>query len=329
MTAAIPSVSAPCPGRTVAASRSMQRALEDARRIGQLGIPVLISGETGTGKEIIARTIHQARGPRRPYMDVNCAAMPNEMVDGLLFGYQRGAYTGALVDTQGFVEAASDGVLYLDELCSLPLPSQAKLLRLLENGTFRRLGEVGVRHMACQVVASVQEPAASLALAGRLRSDLYHRMAVGLIELRPLRDRPDDLLSLARQFASDAGHSLTDEAMTLLQAYAWPGNVRELRACITRAILRSDGARIAASDISRSLPFHQPGAGRTRAGAERRQLLEIAASCAWDMRRVATRMQVSVSTAYRRFRELGLRPREARRLFHRAGWPDAPTDSAG
>jgi transcriptional regulator with PAS, ATPase and Fis domain len=211
---------------------------------------VLITGETGTGKELAARAIHEGSPRRRgPMVTVNCATIPDDLAESTLFGHRRGAFTGALQDQHGLVDQAHGGTLFLDELGELPLSMQAKLLRLLENGETRAVGETGTRRVDLRIVAATHRDLEAMAAEGRFCADLYYRLSGVPIELLPLRDRQGDAEWLFRYFLADnarrqgvAEPRLTARALGVLRRYRWPGNVRELRQLAERLVIFHAGS---------------------------------------------------------------------------------------
>ena len=206
---------------------------------------VLLLGETGTGKELIARGLHQASGRAdKPWVVVNCAAIPEALLESELFGYARGAFTGAVQPRTGRIQAAHTGTLFLDEIGELPLALQSKLLRFLQEGELQRLGSNEPQKVDVRVVAATNQDLLARVEAGQFRRDLYYRLAVFPIELQPLRTRPADIVPLARhclrQLLAEvpgAAAQLSPEAMDLLERYPWPGNVRELQHAVERALI--------------------------------------------------------------------------------------------
>lgn len=228
---------------------AMRRVLEEARRAAEASVSVLITGETGTGKEVLARFIHKC-GPRadKPFVPINCAAVPDTMLESELFGYEAGAFTGANKRKQGLVEIADGGVLFLDEISSMPVEMQAKLLRMLEEREVRRMGGVKWLPVDIQVIAASNRDLKAMIAEGKFREDLYYRLKVLDLHLPPLRERREDIPALVgffvRQMAPRMGkqvHDVTPRALAALKAYHWPGNIRELRNAIERALLFCDG----------------------------------------------------------------------------------------
>ncbi len=227
---------------------AMHRLLDDARRAAQVGVSVLITGETGTGKEVLARFIHQ-HSPRaeKPFVPINCAAIPEDLLESELFGHEPGAFTDAKARKTGLIEAADGGVLFLDEIASMPLAMQAKLLRVLEERTVRRVGGTRWMPVDVQVIAASNRDLKQMIAEGTFREDLYYRLRVVELRIPPLRERRDDIPQLVGHFLREASlrmnrpvEGTTERALSALQAYHWPGNIRELKHVIERAVLFCD-----------------------------------------------------------------------------------------
>ncbi len=241
--AAAPAADIPRPAHAaiVGSSAAMQDVYKQIGRVSQCDAAVLIQGSTGTGKELVARAIHDYSARRgRPFVAVNCGALPEHLVESELFGYQRGAFTGAAADKPGRFESASGGTLLLDEVGDLPLAAQVKLLRFLDSQTIERLGSVQSIKLDVRILAATNRDLHQAIEAGRFRSDLYYRLAVIQIQLPSLSQRRDDILPLARHFLCDLAGSgrvpaISEPAGRLLEQYPWPGNVRELRNAIEHA----------------------------------------------------------------------------------------------
>ena len=243
-------------GPLVARSAPIRRALEVADRAAQANLPVLLLGETGSGKEVFARRIHD-RSPRvrAPLTSVNCGALPQHLVESSLFGHEQGAFTGADRCNLGIFEVASGGTVFLDEVGELPLGAQAALLRVLETQKVTRVG--GTRELAVdvRVVAATHRDLSSMCRSGAFRWDLFFRLNVLTLELPPLRERREDIAPLATRFLSAALPShrrlrgFDEEAVEALMVYSWPGNVRELKNAVERAVVVSDGDLIARRDL--------------------------------------------------------------------------------
>lgn len=236
------------PAFIIGKSQAMQETLAQAQRAASTSVSVLITGETGTGKEVLAQFIHRA-GPRsnKQFIAINCAAIQNTMLESELFGYEAGAFTGAERRKHGLMEVADNGVLFLDEIASMPLDIQAKLLRALEERAFRRVGGTTLIKVDVQIIAASNRDLMSMIHNGQFREDLYYRLKVVDLHLPPLRERQSDIPDLVGFFVRELnprlGLNITDitpRAMDALVNYRWPGNIRELKNAIERAMLFSD-----------------------------------------------------------------------------------------
>jgi len=234
----------------VGTSEPMRAVYELIQRVGPSKASVLITGETGTGKELAARALHHA-SPRRDklFVPINCAAIPADILESELFGYEKGAFTGAVKERVGKFELADGGTIFLDELTEMPLPLQAKLLRVLQENTIERLGGNRVIELDLRVIAATNRDPLESVREGTLREDLYYRVNVFSIELPPLRARTEDIAGLVKHFIVKHGHStattrLTPQALERLRDYDWPGNVRELENMVERALILSGGGEL-------------------------------------------------------------------------------------
>ena len=255
--------------RVVGQSRQWKDVLAQAARVAQTETTVLLTGESGTGKEVIARFIHH--GSRRvhgPFVAINCAALPDQLLESELFGHERGAFTGAVAAKPGRIEQAGGGVLFLDEVGEMALAVQAKLLRVLEEREFQRLGSTRVLHADIRVIAATNRDLHAAMRRGEFREDLYYRLGVFEIALPPLRDRLDDISDLADSFLEEIGETvgrpaagIAREARDQLLAYSWPGNVRELRNAIERAVILADGGYIRSEHLPVTTPRTPPPTG--------------------------------------------------------------------
>ena len=234
-------------------SGNFKEVIEMTRRIADSDVPVLIEGESGTGKELFAKALHYwSSRSEEPFVPVNSGALPEHLLESELFGHVRGAFTGASQDKKGLVEAAKGGTLFLDELGEMPLALQVKLLRFLETGEFRRVGDVRERHVTVRVVAATNRDMEKEVTEGRFREDLYYRLNVVKLTIPPLRERKGDLPALIDYFigkTKDTSKRLSADAFGALQHYDFPGNVRELSHLIERGVLLSKGSLIEAEDL--------------------------------------------------------------------------------
>lgn len=241
-------------GAPIAASPAMREVLEMAGRLGVEVLPVILQGETGSGKEVVARFIHSS-GPRksRPMVCVNCAAIPASLVESTLFGHERGAFTGAAQQHKGVFEVADGGTLFLDEIGELPLPAQAALLRVIETKRLTRLGSSREIAVDVRILAATHRDLEAMSEAGTFRSDLYYRLSAMLLGVPALRERTEEIEPLARFFLAETGRArvrdISPEAVAVLQGYGWPGNVRELRNAIERAVVVARGEIIVEGDL--------------------------------------------------------------------------------
>lgn len=252
-------------------SPSMRTVLDIARQVAKSKAPVLLRGESGTGKELLAQILHSVGRPGRgPFVKVVCASIPETLFESELFGHQKGAFTGAMRDKPGLVEAASGGTLFLDEIGDVPLTVQIKLLRLLQDRTYERLGSTRTIRTDARIVSATNQPLEELIRRGMFREDLYYRLNVIPITLPPLRERREDIPLLAAHFLERANQehgkdvTLTPETIGRLQSYLWPGNIREMENLIERLVVLSPGGPVRPENLS--LP--QPAPSREE---ERRQ----------------------------------------------------------
>ncbi|MDA0712052.1 MAG: sigma-54 dependent transcriptional regulator [bacterium] len=249
-------------GEMVGSDPSMQQVYERVKKVAPIDSAVLVLGESGTGKELVARAIHQA-SPRKnaPFIKVNCGALPKDLVEGELFGHEKGAFTGAVKEKRGRFELADGGTLFLDEVGDLPLEAQVKILRVLQEKTFERVGGEKTIQVDVRIVAATNRSLKDMVTEGAFREDLYYRLYVIPVVLPPLRERKVDIPGLVEHFLHKksselgiSGKSIADAALQVLIQYQWPGNVRELENLIERVLVLSDGDEISVSD----LPFDVP-----------------------------------------------------------------------
>lgn len=287
------------------------KALSAVQRMAPSQLPVLLLGESGTGKELFAHAVHDA-SPRAegPIVIVDCSGLPYELFESELFGHEKGAFTGAHVRKVGLIETAHGGTLFLDEIGDMPLPLQVKLLRLLETGTFRRVGSVETRQADIRLVAATHLPLDAMAHDGRFRKDLYYRLNALPIRLPALRERREDIPLLAQSLlhcGSGAPCSIAEPALRRLMAHDWPGNVRELRNVLERARLFADGGIIREEHLPEELfvASATPAARPSPPPPSDETLLRLAADRRVSRRELAASLGMSERTLYRRLRDLG------------------------
>lgn len=247
-------------GEIIGSSEAMHEAQAIARKVATNDIPVLIVGESGTGKEILARYIHQqSKRNKNDLVPLNCGAIPENLMESELFGYEKGAFTGAHTQRRGKFENANGGTLFLDEVGELSMPLQVKLLRFLQDNKIERVGGKGLIDVDVKIIAATNRVLEEMVSEGLFRDDLYYRLAVITIDLPPLREKKEDVLLLANHFLLKYSHYsnkqkyLSQDAMDSMQSYDWPGNVRELENKIRRAITLSDGGAISSKDLGLGL----------------------------------------------------------------------------
>ncbi|HEU5041987.1 MAG TPA: sigma-54 dependent transcriptional regulator [Gemmatimonadales bacterium] len=308
----------------VCESRAMRDLLDLASRVARHNTTVLITGESGTGKEVLARAIHRM-SPRaeRSFVAINCAAIPEHLLESELFGHAKGSFTGATADRAGLFELANEGTLLLDEVGDLPLELQAKLLRVLEEGEVRRVGGQQPRKVDVRVLAATAKALEQAVEQGEFRADLFYRLNVVRLHLPPLRERPEDVPALlthfARQAAQRLGHpvSVTPAALAALSHHSWPGNVRELRNAVERAAVLGGDRQLDAKDFALggvSLPGANNGANghgtgpldlKTQVEAVERQAIQRALEASGGNRRQAAGLLgISLRTLFYKMRRL-------------------------
>jgi transcriptional regulator with PAS, ATPase and Fis domain len=252
--------------RVVGPSEKWKGVLKAAAQVSATDTTVLLTGESGTGKEVVARFVHRASGRKAgPFIALNCAALPEHLLEAELFGYERGAFTGAQQAKPGQIELAASGVLFLDEVSEMSPSAQAKFLRVLQEREFQRLGGTRVLRADVRVIAATNRDLKGAMARGAFREDLYYRLRVFDIRLPPLRERRDDILPLSRAFLHEIGQlfgrppaGLTREAQEVLLHHDWPGNVRELRNALERAAILCEGGPITAEHLSLDIVEHHP-----------------------------------------------------------------------
>ena len=307
----------------VGGSAAMQRVFDTARQVSPSNASVLVLGESGTGKELVARAIHQ-NSPRRGhrFVALNCAALPESMLESELFGHIKGAFTGATYDRKGHFEYASGGTLFLDEIGDLPPATQIKLLRVIESREIIRVGTNEPVKVDVRLISATNRDLASLVKEGRFREDLYFRLRVVTIELPPLRERLEDLPLLSQHFVREFAEanrksiaSIAPEAMQLLYRYRWPGNVRELRNCIEQMVALARGETLGIDivpDYVRAQPSGDDDGGLSGVGevnlenAERELIRQALAMTGGNRERAAAMLGIGERTLYRKIKRYGL-----------------------
>ncbi|GAB4169189.1 MAG: PEP-CTERM-box response regulator transcription factor [Rhodocyclaceae bacterium] len=279
---------------------------------------VLVLGESGTGKELMARALHDLSGRRSArFVAINCAAIPENLIESELFGYEKGAFTGAVKQTPGKIETASGGTLFLDEIGDLPAALQAKLLRFLQERVIERLGGRSEIPVDVRVLSATHRNLREAIAGGQFREDLFYRLAEITIEIPPLRSRHGDAAliahALVRRFAAEQNRPaprLGEDALEAIEAHAWPGNVRELENCIKRAVILAEGARISAADLGLDSPGADPASlslRQVREDAERKAVQRVLGRVDGNIARAAEILGVSRPTLYDLMNRHGLR----------------------
>lgn len=280
---------------------------QELERLAASSLPVLLEGETGTGKDRAARYMH-ARSPYSagPFVAVNCATLATDLIESLLFGHVKGAFSGASAAREGLFSQAAGGTLYLDEVAELTPRAQAALLGVLENGQYRPLGDSVARQTHCRILASTCTDLQAAMTQGTFRADLFYRLAVANVAPPPLRHRPGALPGLARSILaaqSATGASLSSDALQAMHDYAWPGNVRELKNRIARAVVMTDGATIQSGDLfPESKLSEKPDLAATRLDAEQRAIQQAISESGGHMGQAAKLLGISRTTLWKKLR---------------------------
>jgi DNA-binding NtrC family response regulator len=299
----------------VGQSAEWQGVLKKAAQVAATDTTVLVSGESGTGKEVVARFIHQASARKSgPFVALNCAALPEQLLEAELFGYERGAFTGAQQAKPGQIELAAGGVLFLDEVSEMSLTAQAKFLRVLQEREFQRLGGTRLIKANIRVVAATNRDLRAAVERGDFREDLFYRLQVFDIHIPPLRARRADIVPLSDVFLQELGGSLptppaglAPEARETLVQYDWPGNVRELRNALERAAILSQGGLITPQHLRLELPVAMPHRDTTDLGTvERTTIAKVLQDCRWNKSDAARRLGLSRTQLYVRMRRYHL-----------------------
>jgi transcriptional regulator with GAF, ATPase, and Fis domain len=302
-------------------SPALHAALARLKEVVNSESNVVLLGETGTGKELFARALH-AHGPRRafPLVSVNCAALPPTLIESELFGHQRGAFTGAIAPRQGRFELAHHGTLFLDEIGDLPMDLQPKLLRVLQEGAFERVGSSQTHAVDVRIVAATHKDLGRAVAEGEFRADLYYRLNVFPIRLPPLRERREDIPALVWAIIRKRQRvlqrhitSVPTEVLEALQRYSWPGNIRELENVIERALIHTSGSSLTLLEGSLEAPDVQTEVGTTLMSVERAHIEEVLQDCRWRINGIgnaAERLGLHPNTLRFRMKKLGIVRRE-------------------
>ena len=304
--------------RMIGRSATFKRVVAEATQVARSDVGVLLTGESGTGKELLAAHIHrESPFASRPFVKVNCAAIPHELIESELFGHEKGAFTGAAGLRRGKFEQADGGSIFLDEVGDLHESSQAKLLRVLQDGEFQRLGGEQTIRVAVRVIAATNRHLDELVGDGRFREDLYYRLSVVPIRVPALRERLQDVRELAAYFLTEfcarnnfRPRSIDEDVLPILERYAWPGNIRELRNVIERMALLAPDHRITVDSIPleiRTSPAPRSGGLHgVRDSAERDRILEALNQTSWNVSGAARVLGVERTNLHKRMRALGL-----------------------
>ena len=296
------------------------RVCRTIEKVANSGATVMLLGESGTGKEVLARGLHQSSNRKAGrFVAINCAAIPENLLESELFGYEKGAFTGAAKTTLGKIETANGGTLMLDEIGDLPMPLQAKLLRFLQERVIERVGGRQEIAVDVRIVCATHQDLKQLTTEARFREDLYYRLAEIVVNIPPLRQRVGDPALLAhaftKRFAQEQNRrnlSLSDDALRAIEAHAWPGNIRELENCIKRATIMAEGSQVTADDLG--LPATLEGAAEqsldlraVRDEAERKAVIAAVARSNGNLLRAAELLGISRPTLYDLMHRLGLK----------------------
>ncbi len=302
----------------------MRAALMHAAPIAASSAPVTILGESGAGKEVLARALH-ANSPRRehPFVAVNVAALPPELLESELFGHVKGAFTGATAAKRGLFEAAEGGTLLLDEIAEMPLPLQAKLLRALQDGEVRRVGDTRPFSVDVRIFCATNQDLRVCVAQRRFREDLYYRLKVFALAIPPLRERVEDILPLATMFLQQHDHPtgcFTVRARRALESYRWPGNIRELANCVQHGAVLSEGSDVDVAhlpeDVVKPRLAERPGGSplRTLAEVERDHVLAVLEACGGHHVEAARILGIGRTTLWRKMKRHGIQVSAQKRL---------------
>jgi formate hydrogenlyase transcriptional activator len=300
-------------------SRAMCDVFDQIRMVAPTDSTVLVCGETGTGKELVARAVHRLSARRaQAFLTCNCAAIPAALLESELFGHEKGAFTGAVAQRIGRFELANRGAIFLDEIGEMPLELQPKLLRVLQEREFERLGSSRTIRTEVRLIAATNVDLPRMVAEKRFRADLYYRLNVFPIAVPPLRERPEDIPVLVRHFVREAGHRMnrralwiSPSAMEAIVSHSWPGNIRELQNLLERAVIRSPGdeLQVPLDDLDDDAEIESGVDGGTLKEAERLHILATLKKTGWVLsgpRGAATRLGINRSTLQFRMKKLGI-----------------------
>lgn len=307
-------------GKLLGVSPVMQRVYDQIARVAPTAATVMITGESGTGKEMVAQTIHElSRRKKNPILAVNCGAISPQLIESEMFGHEKGSFTGASRQHRGYFERANGGTLFLDEITEMPLELQVKLLRVLESGTFSRVGSDEMLEADVRIIAASNRVPIEAVASGKLREDLHYRLEVFPLQLPSLRDRREDIEILANHFLVEMNKTegkakvFVPDAIDVLRAYSWPGNVRELRNVVQRSYIMAEDETIDSRDLPQDLgpqkqdsgPYLSVAVGATIADVERRLIFATLDQCGGTKEKAAEMLGISLKTLYNRLREYG------------------------
>ena len=295
-------------------SPAIREAIELARKVAATDATVLVTGETGTGKEVFAQAIHQnSARAKRSFVAVNCSAFSKELLESELFGHRAGAFTGAVKDKKGLFEEASGGTIFLDEIGEMAFDLQAKLLRVIESGEFIKVGETRPTKVDVRIVAATNRDLKQEIAEGRFREDLYYRLSVFRIHLPPLRERPEDIEAYVRMFAGRFGmkmgrrvEHIEPEYLERLRLHGWPGNVRELRNVVERSLIMAEGTVLRAADLPLEMQRSDASGRPDLASVEREHIARVLRRTGGNKTRTAALLGIGLTTLYRKIEEYGL-----------------------
>lgn len=299
--------------KIVGKSKAMKQIFDIVKQIAPTNSTVLIEGESGVGKELIANAIHHhSHRASKPMVKVNCAALPESLAESELFGHEKGAYTGATSEKQGFFEAANEGTILLDEVSELSSGMQAKLLRVIENGEFMKVGSPKPVKVDVRIITSTNQNLKERVKSGKFREDLYYRLNVISIKIPPLRERVEDVIILAKhflkRFSEETNKNIEgfkNDALKLMKEYHWPGNVRELENAVERAVVLAKGSLIKSEDLP-IVSYTDAGTLPLLEAREKEQIEQVLRETNWRMKKAASILGISRGTLYNKVSKYGI-----------------------